>query len=166
MRLLIWNMQKRATAVEYLESVADTFDVALLQEVTDLRADAGRRASVIWRPRASRAQLDPPSARHGAAVVSPSLILDEQEPTDEYPWLKAVGGSVAVARDPEAGIWLASVHARASQLSATLLDALPHDAIPVTTRNGTLWETDVIPHELRRLFGDDPFVWGGDLNSA
>lgn len=34
------------------------------------------------------------------------------------------------------------------------------------TRNGTIWETDLIPHELHRLFGDDQFVWGGDLNSA
>jgi endonuclease/exonuclease/phosphatase family metal-dependent hydrolase len=39
------------------------------------------------------------------------------------------------------------------------------DGIPISTPNGTVWETDVLPHELHRLFGHDTFIWGGHLNA-
>jgi len=29
----------------------------------------------------------------------------------------------------------------------------------------SVWEPNVIPHELHRLFPDDTFVWGGDFNT-
>jgi endonuclease/exonuclease/phosphatase family metal-dependent hydrolase len=38
------------------------------------------------------------------------------------------------------------------------------EGIEATTRNGTIWETNVVPHELHRLFGSETFLWGGDLN--
>lgn len=38
------------------------------------------------------------------------------------------------------------------------------DGIEITTTDASVWETNVIPHELHRLFGHDTCFWGGDLN--
>ena len=79
---------------------------------------------------------------------------------------RALEGSTAIARTSGSPTWFASVHFLAERIPDDKLAALPHDHIPRTARDGSLWETDVIPLELRKLFGDETFVWGGDLNSA
>jgi endonuclease/exonuclease/phosphatase family metal-dependent hydrolase len=38
--------------------------------------------------------------------------------------------------------------------------------IPISPPYRMIWEHDLIPFELRRLFGNKTFLWGGDLNSA
>lgn len=60
----------------------------------------------------------------------------------------------------------ATTYALAGRITEDQLATLPHDHIRPTAGDGSLWETDVIPVELRRLFGNETFVWGGDLNSA
>lgn len=82
MRVLVWNMNKRRVAWDYIERNTAHFDVALLQEahepVSNLQL-AWR--SAIWRPYSR----DPSSrlAHWGTAVVAPHLELDAYEPTDE-----------------------------------------------------------------------------------
>jgi hypothetical protein len=49
-------------------------------------------------------------------------------------------------------------------IAADLLGAHPLEGIETTTRDNSVWETNVVPHELHRLFGQETFLWGGDLN--
>lgn len=62
--------------------------------------------------------------------------------------------------------WLASVHAHASKIPKNLLATNPHRDVEPVTRDGSLWELDLIPFELHQLFLDESYIWGGDLNSA
>ena len=139
--------------------------MALLQETRDPRPWADDLwSSVVWRP-----MPGPPGLRRtlwGSAVIARSLRLEEYEPGDAYPWLRALGGSVAVARWAGQPAWLASVHAQASPVPQELLDLHPWADVPLCAPDGSVWEQDLIPFELHRLFGDETFLWGGDLNSA
>lgn len=161
MRIVVWNMNKRPAAWEYLRGLE--FDVALLQETRDPR-EWVRDWSVCWTPYRG----DPGSRRTlwGTAIVATRMELSPWQPTDERPWLGALGGSVTVARSSGSPSWFASVHACASQIEAELLDRYEAADVPLATPNGSVWEQDVIPFELCQLFGDETFLWGGDLNSA
>ena len=156
-------MAKQRRAWTYVR--ANAFDVALLQETGDPRPQLGDHwSSVIWRPMPG----DPALARtrFGCAVIGGSLTLEEYRPEEAYPWLRALGGSVTIARSIGSPAWFASVHAYAGKIAENLLDAYPWEDVPVSTPNGTVWETDVIPFELHRLFAGKTYIWGGDLNSA
>ena len=48
--------------------------------------------------------------------------------------------------------------------AAEALGRYSMDGIEGTTRDGSVWETNAVPHELQRLFARDTFLWGGDLN--
>lgn len=167
MRVLVWNMQGvfGATSHEakwnYLE--LQDFDVALLQEARD-PARYADWCSAVWRPKHAESKRG--ETLWGSAVISRSMDLEEPELDESYPWLGALEGSTAIARTPGDPTWFASVHALAGRIPDDKLNTLPHDHIPRATPDGSLWETDVIPFELRKLFGDQTFVWGGDLNSA
>ena len=140
------------------------FDVALLQETRrppDWASDHLR--SSTWSPKYATAGRNRPL--WGCAVVSTSLELLAFEPPAEYPWLRERAGSVAIARAKGDPRWFASVHFHASQIPAEQVWRHTVDGIQISTPNGTVWETDVLPHELHRLFGHDTFVWGGDLNA-
>jgi exonuclease III len=51
MRILVWNMNKRRSAWEYVRRHAANFDVALLQETHDpFSTLEDHWRSVIWRP--------------------------------------------------------------------------------------------------------------------
>jgi hypothetical protein len=161
---VLGNMAKRPRAWDYVRANAAGFDVALLQETADPRLQLGDQwSSVIWRPMPG----DPALARtrFGSAVIGRSLALEEYRPEEAYPW-RALGGSVTIARSTSSPAWFASVHAYAGKIPQNLLDAHRWDDVPVSTPNGTLWETDVIPFELHRLFAGKTYIWGGDLNRA
>jgi hypothetical protein len=119
--------------------------------------------SSIWRPKYATAGRNRPL--WGCAVVSTSLELLDFEPPAEYPWLLERAGSVAIARTTCDPRWFVSVHFHASQIPADQVGRHTVDGIQISTPNGTVWETDVLPHELHRLFGHDTFVWGGDFNA-
>lgn len=165
-RVLVWNMQSAFSTVEqeakwaYLDDQA--FDVALLQEVADPRRHGNWR-SVVWRPRKAANSGTP--IWWGSAVVSRAIELEEPS-LDDYPWLTALEGSTAIARTTGVPNWFASVHASATIIDEEENATLPVGHIPRAVPDQSLWQTDVLPYELRELFGDEPFVWGGDLNSA
>lgn len=173
MRFVVWNMhngfasseEKDKRAWQYLRKNREKFDVALLQETRDPRPWAHRHwSSVIWSPK-----YDTPDSRRplwGSAIVARSLELEEYEPDERFPWLKELRGSVAVARTPGDPMWLASVHAHTKPIPQARLQMHPWEQVPISTPDGSVWETDLIPFELRQLFGEETFLWGGDLNSA
>jgi endonuclease/exonuclease/phosphatase family metal-dependent hydrolase len=39
------------------------------------------------------------------------------------------------------------------------------EGVELTTPDSSVWETNLIPYELQRLFADETFIWGGDLNT-
>lgn len=102
----------------------------------------------------------------GSAVIARSLELEEPEPDGSLPWQRELRGSVAVARTSGDPTWLASVHAFTKPISESRLQAHPTEDLIPSAPDGTIWETDLVPLELRRLFGEDTSIWGGDLNSA
>jgi hypothetical protein len=165
MRVLIWNMGKRRVSWDYVRRNAASFDVALLQETRDPASSLEDQwRSVIWRPRSRVAGA--PLARWGSAVVAPALELEQYEPGEGFPWLRELDGCVAVARWAQEPNWFASVHAQASAVPPKVLARHPYDQVPRCTRGRKVWQMDLIPFELHKLFEDQTFIWGGDLNSA
>jgi exonuclease III len=169
MRVIVWNMKAAFGITEeshrrtwdYLGD--QSFDVALLQETRN-PADFADWCSFVWRPKYAR-----PDNRHplwGTAVISRSVELQEPELDETFPWLRGREGSTAIARTDGSPTWLVSVHAHSSAIPKHTLDTVGDTGVPRSTPNGSVWETDVIPHELHRLFGEESFIWGGDLNSA
>jgi hypothetical protein len=158
-------MNKRSRAPEYLRAHGQDVDVALLQETRDPRLWANDEwSSIVWRP-----YRGAPGSRRtlwGTAVIARTLELETYRPDEDFPWLEALGGSVTVARSSGSPTWFASVHAYASRIEPELLDRHVWDDVPISTPDGSLWETDVIPFQLHRLFANETFIWGGDLNSA
>lgn len=165
MRVVVWNMNKRKGGWDYLRRNAANFDVALLQETGDpLSSLEDQWQSVIWRPYSR----DPGSrlAHWGSAVVAPALELEGYEPGEEFPWLRELDGCVAIARCANEPTWFASVHTQASPVSQEILDRHPWEDVPLCNPGRHVWQMDLIPFELHRLFADRTFLWGGDLNSA
>jgi hypothetical protein len=117
------------------------------------RAPAGNWASdhlrsSTWRPKYATAGRNRPL--WGCAVVSTSLELLAFEPPAEYPWPREGAGSVASARATCDPCWLASVHFHASEIPAERVLRHTVDGIQISTPNGSVWETDVLAHELHR----------------
>jgi hypothetical protein len=165
MHILVWNMNKRRGAWDYVRRNAAKFDVALLQETHDpLSSLEDQWRSVVFRPysRDPRSRL----ARVGTAVVAPALELEPYEAGDDFPWLREFDGCVAVARSAGEPAWFASVHAQASPVRQEILDLHPWDEVPICNPGRFVWQMDLIPFELHRLFARDSFLWGGDMNSA
>jgi hypothetical protein len=161
-------MNQRAGAWGWLEQRHDV-DVALLQETA--KPPAWTRdvfPSCIWRPK--HASTRPEGSLWGTAVLGRSLKLDPFEPDSRYPWLAELVGSTAIARTAGQPTWLVSAHLSATQISEAVLERIPiADMEPTALRKRadgyTVWEANVIPHELHRLFANDTFLWGGDLNT-
>jgi endonuclease/exonuclease/phosphatase family protein len=163
MRLLIWNMgngfggspAKHERAWQYLDT--QEADVALLQETWEPPVWAHERwASLFWKPKFG--------GEWGCAVAARSLELHGYEPDDSFPWLRELRGSSAIARSAGDPRWLVSVHLRASMIPASVVALHSIEGVKLTTPGGSVWEQNLIPHELRRLFADETFVWGGDFN--
>src|SRR4051794_20730409 len=151
------SQSKHDRGWQYLRTL--DFDVGLLQETRAPRPGIdGDWASVVWRPKYER----PDSRRPlwGCAVLTPQLELEPYEPAESSPWLARLRGSTAIARSPVGPSWLVSVHAHSRQLSPAALAEIPSSDIPIAPPNGSMWETDVIPYELARLFAGESFVWG------
>lgn len=142
----------------------DDWDVALLQETREpprwVIAEGG---AWVWRPKYADQQRARPL--WGCAVVTRDLALAPVEPDARFPWLRARGGSTAIARAAEAPVWLASVHLHARRVPDEVVARCTVDGIEITTPDGSVWETNVIPYELHRLFGEETFLWGGDFNA-
>jgi len=164
-RLLVWNMgvggpggsiAGHERAWQYLRE--QNFDVALLQETRRppawVKNDGG---SFIWKPKYASAW--------GCAVVARSVDLLCYEPDETFPWLGELSGSTAIAQAPADPKWLVSVHLHASAIPAAVLAHHSIEGVELTTPNRSVWPTNVIPHELHRLFRTDAFIWGGDLNT-
>ena len=165
MRVLIWNMNKRRRAWDYVRRNAANFDVALLQETHDpLSTLEDQWRSVIFRPYSGE-----PGSRlscFGSAVIAPVLELEPYEPGEDLPWLKELDGCVAVARSEQEPTWLASVHTQASPVRQDILDRHSWHDVPLCNPGRHVWQMDLIPFELHRLFAGQTFLWGGDVNSA
>ena len=165
-RVLVWNMAAAFASSRHEEgwrhlAERDDFDVALLQEAQQPPAWTYEHwPSRVWRPKYAHRRSNP----WGCAVIARDLELQPFEPDDRFPWLNSLAGSTAIARTSTEPRWLVSVHLTARRVSGDLLERHSQDGIEVTTRDGSVWETNVIPHELHRLFGADTFLWGGDLN--
>jgi endonuclease/exonuclease/phosphatase family metal-dependent hydrolase len=139
------------------------WDVALLQETQKPPAWVEERyASRVWRPKYARATTG--KVLWGCAVIGRSTELEEYKPDGESPWLAELEGSTAIARRAGDPTWLASVHLKAAPIAPDVVLKHSIEGIEVTARNGSMWEQDVIPHELHRLFGEQTFIWGGDFN--
>lgn len=169
MRLLVWNMnyafggqERQDGAWKHLLARAD-FDVALLQETRE-PPEWTREAFPysVWRPKHADARRRTP---WGCAVLSKRLELEPYEPDETFPGLRASAGATAIARVATDPTWLASVHFSHQALRPEALAEVGSRGTEVTTRNGKSWEIDVLPDELHRVFEDESFVWGGDLNS-
>jgi endonuclease/exonuclease/phosphatase family metal-dependent hydrolase len=140
------------------------FDVALLQETRPAPEWASDRLrSTTWSPKYATAGRNRPL--WGCAIVSTSLDLRTYEPPAEICWLRERSGSVAIAQTTGDPRWLASVHFYAGEIPDEQVRRHTVEGIRISTPNGTVWETDVLPHELHRVFGHDTFLWGGDLNA-
>jgi endonuclease/exonuclease/phosphatase family metal-dependent hydrolase len=65
-------------------------------------------------------------------------------------------------------LWLVSVHSSAGAYKAAEFEMLPplEEVARCSTDGSELWEIEVIAHELRDVLHGQPFVLGGDLNSA
>ncbi len=171
MRILVWNMgagspggASRHDAGWRHLAERDDFDVALLQETREPPIwTHDRWTSRVWQPKyaQTRTRRNP----WGCAVLARDLELEPYAPDDRFPWLTSLPGSTAIARTSTEPRWLVSVHLAARRLSAELLARHSTEGIEVTTRDGSVWETNVIPHELHRLFEGETFLWGGDFNS-
>jgi endonuclease/exonuclease/phosphatase family metal-dependent hydrolase len=172
MRILVWNMGPggpggsaagHERAWRYLLEEKQ-FDVPLLQET---RAAPGwasdRLRSVTWRPRYATAGRNRPL--WGCAIISTSLDLRAYDRPAEFRWLRERSGSVAIAQTTGDPRWFASVHFYAGEIPDEQVQRHSVEGIPISTPNGTVWETDVLPHELDRVFGRDTFLWGGDFNA-
>lgn len=171
MRLIVWNMGnggpgasgvKHERAWQFLEELS--WDVALLQETR--RPPSWAEAlyeSLVWAPKYARG----PTGRilWGCAVVGRSTGLATHQPSEAFPWLRQLEGSTAIARSVTDPRWLVSVHLRAARIPDDVLAAQSIEGVELTTRDRSVWETNVIPHELHRLFGDETFIWAGDLNT-
>jgi hypothetical protein len=170
MRILVWNMgnggpgnseERHDRAWRYLGRIRSRFDVALLQETREPGAYAERYGwSVVWSPKYASGAAS--RSLWGSAVVARGLALEPFRPRKGSA-LATLGGSTAIARVDADPRWLASVHLHDRPITDQRLLRLT--GVPRGAPKG-LWETDVIPFKLRRLFGTETFVWGGDLNSA
>lgn len=58
-----------------------------------------------------------------------------------------------------------SVHLRASKIPDEVLASHSIEGVELTTPDKSVWEMNLIPLELKRLFAEKTFVWGGDLNT-
>lgn len=169
MRVLSWNMnaafgnQERHDRAWRHLLARDDFDVALLQEPQEPPVWArDALPHVVWRAKYADTRRD---RLWGCAVISKSVALEPYEPSQRFPWLRARAGATAIARVPASLSWMASVHFSHSPIAPELVAELGYDGMEVTTRNGKIFETNVLPHELHRLFAGEGFLWGGDLNS-
>lgn len=165
MRVLVWNMNKRRAAWEYVRRNATNFDVALLQEAHDPRSlSDGRWRSAVWTPysREQGSRL----ARSGCAVIAPGLELEPFQAGEDFPWLNELSGYVTVARSAKQPTWLASVHAHSRPVPGGALERHAWDDVPLCNPGRKVWQMDLIPFELHRLFAGRTFLWGDDLNSA
>jgi len=170
-KVLCWNMgvgsvgrwvARHAAAWEHLATL--DFDVALLQETRRPPAWADRQwASMVWVPRSAAPRS--PARLWGCAIVSRRRVLHEWVPDESFPWLRERRGAAAVARWDDDPTWLASVHFVAARIEKDALDRVPLGDVELTTRDRSVWETNVVPHELHRLFAGATFLWGGDLNA-
>lgn len=165
MRILCWNMgggfggstARELRCWDYLDG--QEWDVALLQETRKPPA----RYQQVWRPK--YATRGASSSRWGCAVVARALKLEPFAPGSCFPWLAERTGSTAIARTAGEPCWFASVHLHASEIAADVVGRHSLDGIEIPTRDGSVWEQNVIPHDLHSLFGTGTFVWGGDFNS-
>lgn len=163
MRVLSWNMaagfghdaRKHDRAWRWL-AYADP-DVALLQETV-----APDWALQHW----PNLQHSPTYAdgTWGTAILTRSVPLEAVEP--DSPWLRKLAGKVHVARlGGTRPLWLASIHSNAYPLKDADLEGMSLEGVR-RCHPGDIWQVEVIAHELAELFGIDPFVAGGDLNSG
>ena len=172
MRVVVWNMAcggpggsqaRYERAWSYLRDELP-FDVALVQEAPQPPGWAKAHwSSVVWSPKYATARIRRPL--WGCAVIGASIDLVAFEVGSVFPWLSELVGSTAIATAGADPRWLASVHLRAAAIPADVVERHSIDGIEIATRDRSVWETHVIPHELHRLFGGDTFMWGGDFNA-
>lgn len=170
MRILTWNMgaafgfrgAKHELAWEWLN--AQEADVALLQEVVPRPEFTSAWGSTIWTNKYQN---------WGSAVLTKANQHVKWSPTDAHPWLRRIGGAVAIAQPVEPdGLWFVSVHSDASSFENTH-KRHPNTYAHLPSRDGIarcstteMWEIEPLAHELRPTLRGQQFVMGGDLNSS
>lgn len=140
------------------------FDIALLQETREppswVKQEGG---SYVWRPKYEGHRVG--RSLWGSAVVARGFELKAYEPAEDYPWLRALPGSTAIGRMSSDPVWLVSVHLHSRRIPDAVVTQSSLDGVELTTPDGSVWETNVVPHELHRLFAGETYIWGGDFNS-
>lgn len=167
MKLICWNMagalpynsSAHARAWQWLHE--QDVDIALVQEAA-LQGDAAAHwDSVVWSSKYGH--------NWGSAVLTRGTSYKPWQSSPTHPWLREVGGAACVA-EPEdpVGLWLVSVHSSAGAWRQADLHSLPPlDGIARCSEDRSeLWEIEVVAHELKHVVRNQPFVMGGDLNSA
>jgi endonuclease/exonuclease/phosphatase family metal-dependent hydrolase len=172
-RIVVWNIAKRKAPWRFLEEIEA--DVALLQEAIppynpgEQQLDLGTAPlrggwrSIVSAP--TFRELRGRGGRWGSAILSRSSELVAFEPDESTPWLQMLWGGTAVARLSDPPLWLASLHSDAGPLGAEQLGERSIDAVRRCDPE-RIWEIELAIADLERLFGDEHFVAGGDLNSA
>lgn len=146
---------------QYLDGL--DYDIALLQETRELPQWATERnAGAVWAPKYARRGTG--QALWGCAVISRSIDLEPVQPAADFPWLRQFEGSTAIAYSASDSLWLASVHFHYRPVPPEVSSLHSSEGVE-TAPDGSAWEANLIPHEFRRLFGGQSFVWGGDLNA-
>lgn len=171
MRFIVWNMSvgspgalsSRVNHERAWRWLADQeFDLVLLQECREPPSWLARDCRAIeWstKPRGGR------PGHWGSAVISRTVVCERYDPvSDRFPWLAAFPGSSLIVRTDTEPEWVASVHLGTRPLTNEQLEQMSTEGVEVTARTGSIWQQNVVPHELHELFGDSTFLWGGDLN--
>jgi len=105
-----------------------------------------------------------PQRSWGTAIATRIGMLHAWAPEATWPWLGELKGSAVVARLEHPDLWLASIHSHHERLT---LPAMAHSihGIPLCD-SPHINEIDLIAHEFRGLAAGEPFIFGGDLNTA
>jgi len=172
MRILIWNMaagfghdaEHHEHAWQFVEK--NDPDVALLQEAV-VPAWAAERWPFVLGSRRYPPKPNRPDVAWGSAIVARDPATTAFRPGVETPLLRHLSGAVVIARTGGAEpVWLASIHSNAYPVRLEDLPAgVSVDGMP-RCDDKSVWEVELIAHELPRVFGTSRFVVGGDLNSG
>lgn len=169
--VLIWNMAagydhdavSHERAWEFVRGVDP--DVALLQEAVVPEWARDHWPSVVHCRRYPPIEARP-GVPWGCAIVSKIPGIQPLEPDESTPWVGTLWGAVVAARlPPPDGLWLASIHSNAYELSPERLSAHSIDGIKRCDPQ-KIWEIELAASELARVFAHDRFLLGGDLNSS
>jgi endonuclease/exonuclease/phosphatase family metal-dependent hydrolase len=165
LRVITWNMGY-ATPASYKSHVDEGWqwllarepDVAFVQEahVPDW---ARARRPILYEP-------SYPTSAWGSAIVTREELTPKMVLSEDFPWLRYFFGRVVLASVILDGleVLVGSIHAQAEPQDESRLDKT---VLEKTKRRWTtsVWEVDLIFHDLVPFLQGRSFIVGGDLNA-